>query len=144
MLTYQPRQIYEVHRAWARAHADPLASEIRPHTNHSDPERPLRIGYVTPPYSKRAAAFFLEPLLAAHDRQQFQVVCYFTAPYPMDDPGYQRWRHYPHYWLDVTCHTDAQLAELIRRDGIDILVDTAGHTYGNRLLVFGASRRRFR
>jgi protein O-GlcNAc transferase len=136
MLSYQPQQIYEAHREWARTHGDPLAREIRPHTNNPDPERPLRIGYVTPPFSKRAAAIFLEPLFAAHERQQFQVICYFTVPYPMDDPGYQRWRRYPHYWLDVSRHTDEQLTELIRRDGIDILVDTAGHTYGNRLLVF--------
>jgi protein O-GlcNAc transferase len=136
MFNYEPRRIYEAHREWARVHADPLAREIRPHVNHPDPERPLRIGYVTPPYSKRAAAFFLEPLLAAHDRQQFEIVCYWTAPYPLSDPGYQRWRQYPHHWMDVTRHSDAQLADAICADGIDILVDTAGHTYGNRLLVF--------
>jgi predicted O-linked N-acetylglucosamine transferase (SPINDLY family) len=132
----EPKRVYEGHRQWAQMHADPLASEIRPHKNVPDPERPLRIGYVTPPYSERAASYFLEPVFAAYDRAQFHVTCYWTRDYPLSHPGYKRWRSYPDRNRDVKHLSDAALAELIRNDEIDILVDTAGHTIGNRLLVF--------
>jgi protein O-GlcNAc transferase len=136
LFPHEPERVFTAHRQWARVHADPLAGEIIPHTNDTDAERPLRIGYVTPPFSERAASFFLEPLLAEHDRTQFIITCYWTTRYPSSHPGYQRWRRYPHYGRDVKDLNDSQLAEMIRRDGIDILVDTAGHTIGNRLLVF--------
>jgi predicted O-linked N-acetylglucosamine transferase (SPINDLY family) len=136
LLVDEPERAYEAHRDWARAHADPLAGAIRPHTNIPDPDRPLRVGYLSGQFREGTTAYFVEPLLAAHDRSQFQIVCYCTAPAPPNDPVAARMHTYCHLWRDVLRHNDEQLAEIIRNDGIDILFDLAGHTWGNRLLVF--------
>ena len=78
--------------------------------------------------------FFLEPILAAHDHKDFEIFGYADVPRP--DSVTERLRGYADHWRSLVGLSDAQAAELIRQDGIDILVDLDGHTGGNRLLVF--------
>jgi predicted O-linked N-acetylglucosamine transferase (SPINDLY family) len=79
-------------------------------------------------------AYFVEPLLRGHDRQKVEVFCYAEVMRP--DMVTTRLKGLADRWLVTVGLSDQQLAERIRTDGIDILVDVAGHTTGDRLLVF--------
>ena len=98
------------------------------------PERRLRVGYVSPDFRQHAVALFAEPLLAAHDRSAVELHCYAEVPAP--DAVTERFRAIADHWHSTVGLSDAELAEQIRRDRIDVLVDLAGHTAGNRLLTF--------
>ena len=105
-----------------------------PHGNAQDPERRLRIGYVSADFHQHSVAFFLAPVLAAHDAAEVEVFAYSDVAKP--DAVTAKLRAMVPQWRDVRGMTDAALADLVRADGIDILVDLAGHTAGNRLGVF--------
>lgn len=125
---------YREHRRWEEIHARPLAPALEVHANVPDHSRRLRVGYVSSDFRSHSAGFFLENLLMAHDPAQVEVVCYSDVL--REDTVTARFRQQIRNWRDTARMSDAQLAELIRREGIDILVDLAGHTSGNRLLVF--------
>ncbi|MGF1608997.1 MAG: glycosyltransferase [Kiloniellales bacterium] len=136
-----PMQVYEAHRAWAGLHAQPLYPRDPVFANDPNQARPLRVGYVSPDLRRHPVAFFVEPILRTHDRQQVTAVCYDTAPGTQGgidggDDMNQHLRSLAAEWRDVAGLDDAALAEAIRADRIDILVDLAGHTAGNRLLTF--------
>ena len=96
--------------------------------------RPLRVGYVSPDFRLHPVAHFLEPVLAHHDRQTVAVYAYADVAAP--DPVTARLRSYCKVWRPTAGLSDAELVELIRSDDIDVLIDLAGHTSGNRLPVF--------
>lgn len=121
-------------RRWNALHAAPLAVEIRPHDNPPDPERRLRIGYVSADFRQHSAAYCFGPMILSPDRDAFDVVCY--SGNLREDAMTERFRTAATLWRDCQRMGDAALAEAIRADGIDILVDLSGHTAGNRLLVF--------
>jgi protein O-GlcNAc transferase len=104
------------------------------HTINVSPDRLLRIGYVSPDFREHSVRHFLEPLLAQHDRQQFEVFAY--AELSQEDAVTARYRSYVDHWIRTDGLTDDALARRIRADEIDILVDLAGHTAKNRLLTF--------
>ena len=129
-----PRETLDEARAYARRHAEPLASAIAPHRVRPLAGRRLRIGYVSADFREHPVVRFVEPILAAHDHQHFEVVCYSDVPRP--DTATGRLQGYADHWRSLVGLSDAEAAELIRADGIDLLVDLAGHTAGNRLLAF--------
>ncbi|MDD9878595.1 MAG: tetratricopeptide repeat protein [Magnetovibrio sp.] len=100
-----------------------------------DPERRLRVGYVSPDFRRHSVAYFLEPLLAHHDKRAVEVFCYANMAGD-GDAVTARLRGHAEHWRPVFGMDDAALADLIRADGIDVLVDLAGHTRGNRLGAF--------
>lgn len=99
-----------------------------------DPDRRLRIGYVSPDFRAHACAFFIEPLLLNHDPAQVEVVCY--AENPGRDAVTDRLRAAVDSWRVTKGVEDRAVAEQVMADRVDILVDLAGHTVGNRLGVF--------
>jgi predicted O-linked N-acetylglucosamine transferase (SPINDLY family) len=129
-----PEAIAQEHRLWNQQHAQPLAHHIRYHTNDRDPDRRLRIGYVSPDLREHAVPHFLLPLLANHDHQRFEIFAY--ANVRVTDAMTQRLRSHTDNWRSVFGLTDADAADQIRQDQIDILIDLAGHTAGHRLVVF--------
>jgi protein O-GlcNAc transferase len=137
-LNYRPGQdavaTLEECKAWNRRHAEPLARFIRPHLNDKSPERRLRIGYVSPDFRYHPVGRFLITLLASHDHAKFEIFCYSAVQVP--DALTERCRSLADGWRSLVGLTDAQAAELIRQDRVDILVDLAMHTMNNRLLVF--------
>jgi predicted O-linked N-acetylglucosamine transferase (SPINDLY family) len=137
-LHFQPEQdarsILAEHRAWARQFAEPVAAEIRPHPNDRTPDRQLRVGFVSPDFRSHALGRSLLPLFASHDRAQAAFVAYSDVRAP--DGITSALRGLADEWLDVAGTSDERLAERIRTDRIDILVDLALHTAGNRMLVF--------
>jgi predicted O-linked N-acetylglucosamine transferase (SPINDLY family) len=96
--------------------------------------RRLRIGYVSPDFTQHSVRHFLEPLLASHDHSRFEVFAY--AELAREDAATERYRSYCDHFILTRGMSDEALAARIRSDAIDVLVDLAGHTAGNRLLVF--------
>jgi predicted O-linked N-acetylglucosamine transferase (SPINDLY family) len=96
-------------------------------------QRPLRIGYVSPDLCAHPISYFLEPVLREHDRTSFEPICYSDVRRP--DAVTARLAQLAQL---VPCRelSHEQLCERIRADGIDVLVDLAGHTAHNRLPVF--------
>jgi protein O-GlcNAc transferase len=128
-----PLALAAEHRIWAASHADSLFPSHHHHANHPDPERTLRVGYVSADFHQHPVAFFMAPVLAAHDRSRFEVVCYASG---RDDDWTERLRAPAAMWRETDGLGDAEIAQLIEQDRIDILIDLSGHTGGNRLLVF--------
>ena len=124
----------EHRRAGAALMALAPNSPALPFANPRDPGRRLRVGYVSPDFRRHSVSYFLEPLLAAHDRAGFEIFCYAEVIQP-DEVTARLQRHADH-WLITAGMPDDALAARIRADGIDILIDLAGHTAGNRLPLF--------
>ncbi len=129
-----PAEIFAEHQFWSAMQIGRLKRNSRPFENGGDPERRLRIGYVSPDFVHHAVSYFIEPVLAAHDRTRVEVFCYSNVRVP--DATTARLRMLSENWRDIAQLNDEQAAELIRNDKIDILIDLAGHTARNRLLVF--------
>jgi len=127
-------EIFAEHKRWSQLYAEPLKKNAPVLINSRDPTRRLRIGYVSPDFVHHAVSYFIEPVLAAHNRAEVEVVCYADAP--VADATTARLRALSDQWRDIAPLNDDQVAELIRNDKIDILVDLAGHTARHRLLVF--------
>ena len=126
--TVSDAEIAAVHRDWGRAY--PLPADRR-WNNTRAPDRVLRVGYLSPDFREHAMRHFIEPLLACHRASQVEVVCY--AQGPAADAHTRRLMAYGQRWNWIHGLSDAELAARIEQDGIDILVDCAGHTQGTRL-----------
>ena len=129
-----PREIFQEHARWNRAYAEPLAPSIRPHENDPSPDRRLRVGYVSPDFTVHPVGRFLLPLLAHRERAAAEIHCYSDVRKP--DGMTQRLRDNADVWHDAASLSDGQLADQIRQDRIDILVDLTLHAEGSRLLAF--------
>lgn len=103
-------------------------------TNDADPERRLRIGYVSGDFRNHAVNYFFEPLLMHHDHRQFEIFAYSSSL--MEDAVTERLKTGFDMWRDVSLVGDDETADLIERDAIDILIDLSGHMAANRMLVF--------
>jgi len=131
---FDARMIHDELRRWNQRHAQPLKIFIQPHINNRDPDRRLRIGYVSPDFRDHVVGLNLLPLLREHDHRQTEIFCY--ANMVRDDAFTDQIRHHADIWRSIAGMSDSRAADLIRLDQIDILVDLALHTAGNRLLVF--------
>src|SRR5208282_4844398 len=103
---YDEAAIHQELTHWNQQHARPLQSHIRPHENTRDPERRLRIGYVSPDFYAQAEAHFVVPLLEHHDHEQFEIFAYASVKRP--DAVTDRLRRSCDAWHDVLKLTDAQ------------------------------------
>ncbi|MFN0044228.1 MAG: tetratricopeptide repeat protein [Alphaproteobacteria bacterium] len=128
--TQSVETLWTEHREWAVEHGR-IDHRPEPHANHPDPDRVLRIGYVSPDLDSHAVAAFLNPILVAHDRDAFHIYAYAEVAAPDDTSA--ALRAHVDVWRSTIGLDDAQMADAIRADSIDILVDLAGHTNGNRL-----------
>ena len=105
-----------------------------PHQNVPDKTRKLKIGYVSPDFRQHAVAFFFEPLIRHQNRDQFETYCY--AEVFVEDHVSKLLKGLCNHWLNTVGMNDNELEARIRADGIDILVDVAGHTAHTRIAVF--------
>jgi predicted O-linked N-acetylglucosamine transferase (SPINDLY family) len=129
-----PQAIYEEHLGWARKHAEPLTTAaIKPERNR-DPHRRLRVGYVSPYFRDHAVSFFSEPLITAHDHAAVEL--YLYSDNRRNDAVTDRFRAAADVWRDVRYLSDEELAQQVREDQVDILVDLTGHIALHRLLMF--------
>lgn len=96
--------------------------------------RRIRVGYVSPDFRTHSVASFMKGIVASHDRTAFEVICYSSTHNP--DHLTRQFAESANRFLDIASMSDSEAASRIEADGIDILVDLAGHTSGNRLGVF--------
>jgi len=121
-------------RSFAQTFEAPLKPFWQAHANSREPLKRLRVGYVSADFCTHVVASFFEPILASHDPSQFEIFGYYNSA---QRDSHTDWiaAHMEHFMVCNTLSDDA-LAERIRADGIDILVDLSGHTANNRLRVF--------
>lgn len=121
---------------WDRVGAKIAAEQTSQHHNEFDPNKRIVLGYVSADFKHHSAAYAFRPVLQHHDRSQFEIICYCNSP--VEDAVTASFRPLADRWRDVRLWTDAQLAQCIRADQVDILIDLSGHSDGNRLCVFAA------
>jgi protein O-GlcNAc transferase len=131
---YDAQTILGECRHWNEQYAQPLGRFLRPHGNDRNPDRRLRIGYVSPDFREHPVGRFLLPLLANRDKSHFEIFAYAQVAAP--DAITQRLQSQVDGWRSIITLSDAKAADLVRDDQVDILVDLALHTARNRLLVF--------
>jgi predicted O-linked N-acetylglucosamine transferase (SPINDLY family) len=129
-----PEESILEHRRWGAA-VESSCPAVMPHGNPADPERRLRIGYMSPDLrGQHSVTSFIETLFAHHDRRAFEILAYAEVALP--DATTARLRTLCDQWRTTCGKSDEEVAHEIRWDGIDILVDLAGHTANSRLTVF--------
>jgi len=126
------REVYERHLEWADRYEKPVKGSQPPRTRR-EPGRPLRVGYLSGDFRRHSVAFFIEPVLACHDKSKIESFCYSDVASP--DSVTERFKELACEWRDIAALSDEAVASLVRADRIDILFDLAGHT-GRRLRVF--------
>ncbi|MBP2227014.1 putative O-linked N-acetylglucosamine transferase (SPINDLY family) [Azospirillum agricola] len=128
-----PAALLAEHRRWARLHAPPPGASPPP-VPRGETAGPLRIGYLSADFRTHSVGTFFAPLLAAHDRGTVRTVCY-DAALSRPDATTARLRERADDWREVAGLGDAALADRIRADRIDALIDLGGHTADSRLGV---------
>lgn len=127
-----PRMLSDEHKRWGRMHAPARLARVS-HTNDPDPDRRLRIGYISPYFCMTSQVYNFEPLLDGHDREAVEVYAYgnVQAPSSVTERLAEKFDHY----RSIYSVGDQAVVEMILRDKIDILVELAGHVSDNRLGV---------
>ncbi len=120
------RQICEEHKRLARDFFDPKTDKAAPCLNDPDPDRKLRIGYVSPDFWMHPVARFMIPLLENHNRDEVEVFAYSSRF--LKDPISAECHKRVDQWREVHSLTTEELEKLIREDKIDILVDLTMHS----------------
>jgi protein O-GlcNAc transferase len=151
---HSPEELHEEHVLWAKRHEDPVVRRAESdgeqlQTTHAEPPgaqgpafrvsrynplRRLRIGYLSGDFRSHPMPRFFYPLLCGHNRARVTVHCYSDVACP--DAQTRRMRGRADVWRDISALGDDAVAAQIRSDGIDVLVDLAGHLENRRLLVF--------
>lgn len=130
--------VFALHRGWGEAAARRHAVKPQAFKNSPDPARRLRLGYVSADYRTHSVAYFLEPLLAAHDHTNFEVVCYSAMAAGREDQVTARFKALASLWRDVATMEDDAFCRQVRADKIDVLIDLSGHSERSRLVAFAA------
>lgn len=131
---YSAQAILEEARRFSARHSEPLRAERRAHANQPDPERRLRVGYVSSDFREHVSRFYLEPLFSQHSTKAVEVYCYSNF-FPRD-AWTERYQKHAATFREFWSLDDAAAAELIRADGIDVLVDLSMHSSRPRPLLF--------
>ena len=121
-------------KRWWQAIGTPARPHMLRHDNVRDPEKKLRIGYVSSYFRWHSSAQAFAPVILAHDDARFEVACY-SGGFAEDDLS-RRLKAKAKIWRSTLGLSDDALADLVREDKIDVLVDCVGHMHGHRLEVF--------
>ncbi len=125
--------LYRAFREWETRHAKPLYAEARPHANDRDPDRRIRVGYLSADFRDHPVAHSLIESLARHDRSEVELTLYGLQR--ASDAATERFRQLADRWRLVAGDDERRIADRIRADEIDVLVLVAPHTADNRPLV---------
>lgn len=131
-----PEQVAEAYKKWDERFVRwraPKADFRFP--NQADPERKIRLGYLSGDFRQHSVAFFSEKILENHDHSKFEVFCY--ANQRGGDYITQRMMPYADHWRWVVELSDDALLEMIHMDQIDVLIELSNHTAGHRLYLMG-------
>ena len=128
------KTLFEESKQWAERNFPTHLARTQ-HTNTPDPDRRLRIGYISPDFREHSVTFFFEPLLDGHHRENVEVYGYGSIAVP--DKATKRLKEKFDVYRPIQKLTDLEVADMIATDEIDILVDLAGHTGNTRVYVLG-------
>ena len=128
-----PKELFAEHSRFAETHARGIAPNAGGFTNAAAPERWLRVGYLSSDFRDHAVGRNVFPLISSHDGSAFEVFCYADVRRP--DAMTERFRACVDHWISITGKSDADVAGMVRADGIDVLVCLAGRFDENRPLV---------
>lgn len=126
--------LFEAHKSFETFHGGRKGFAEVPFFSSREPGKQLRIGYVSPDLGNHSVAYFVTAVFPHHDRNRFMVYCYSDRE--KEDDSSERIKKGVDVWRKTAGMDDDSLYSLIRNDEIDILVDLAGHTGGNRLPLF--------
>lgn len=126
------KTVLSEHLQFGRAIAERV--QLLPPRKASSPEKRLRIGYVSPDFRRHSVSCFMDPVLSHHDHDAMEIHCYYD--HRDRDEITARFTELADRWTDIAGKSDDEVVQIIRDDGIDILVDLTGHTAGNRLPMF--------
>lgn len=93
----------------------------------------IRIGYLSPRFSREIVGYFFKPVFDHHDRSRFDIILYNITPRSDELTHYFEQR--ADKWVEVGGMSDAQICSQVVADEVDILVDLAGHAPENRIGV---------
>lgn len=127
-------QLSAAARQYGAVFEPPLRPEWPDFQEHrGSPWRRLKIGFLSPDFRVHSVMYFVEGLLAQLDRRQFEVFAFYL--FPRDDHVTERVQRHADHFVPLAGFSPQQQAEAIRAQGIDILIDLAGHTGNNGLLT---------
>ncbi|MEJ0093674.1 MAG: tetratricopeptide repeat protein [Methylocella sp.] len=126
--------LFSEHRRWDEFHGRQAGQAASFPVRDPDPDRRLRIGYVSGDFHTHPVGYFLTKVLESHNKSAFETFCYSNGD--ANDDATARLRAAADHWRSIARLSDADAATLISRDGVDILVDLSGHTGANRLAMF--------
>lgn len=128
-------RFFEAHKEYGRRAEKAVKNIARPgYANTKDPDRKLRIGFVSGDLRNHAVANFIEPIWQSIDTSTFEIYAYSASP--AEDRVSERLKKRVAHWIPAAPLNNEALAARIRNDGIDILIDLSGHTAMNRLPMF--------
>ena len=122
------------HQEWQRRHAAGIEPRQPAGGAKADPERPLRVAYLSGSFYDNDLMRLLQPVLEAHDRKEIKVFCYGDGT--RGDMTTERLMRRSDKWTDITAVDDETVWQILRGDEIDIAVDLSGLDEGGRPLVF--------
>ncbi len=128
------KKIYQESISWARRHIPKTLNKFAHHRPSAATNAKLKIGYVSPDFRSHSVSYFFLPLLKAHHRGEVEIFCYGEVH--RSDEVTEQIKTLADQWRSTVGLSDDAVAQRIYEDGIQILVDLAGHTSNNRLLVF--------
>lgn len=128
--------IFDAHLEWNRRYAAEEKDLSRPHKNLRNPDKKLKIAYLSGDFRAHSVAFFAAPLLEAHDRSQVEVYAYSNVQKPDKMTG--EIKQTVDHWKDIVGLTTEELLAQVLEDEIDILIDLSGHTADNHMVLFTA------
>jgi predicted O-linked N-acetylglucosamine transferase (SPINDLY family) len=120
-------------RRWAAIQRRAVAPPA-PHANSRDPERRLRLGYVSPDFKAHANAGIFGPVIQRHDHSRFELYLYSNVA--REDSTTAKFRSWADVWRPTLGLSPDAMAAMIRADRVDVLIDVAGHAAGHQLLTF--------
>jgi len=130
-----PELVFQAHSAWAERFCREVGAPYTSWTNSKVPGRQLRIGYISPDFFHHSVSFFCHALLEHCNKEQFEIYIYNNASREDDKTEVFKTLVPPNRWRKVLGQSAVEVAEMIRADEIDILIELAGHTANNRLDV---------
>ncbi len=138
LMNYRPdtlaAELFAAHLDYGRRFFARFYPENLSYTHVPDPERPLKVGYVSGDFRTHPVSRFVEPLFANHDRSSFKIYGFYN--HHETDAVTERLKGLVDQWHPIARINDADAAQLVRKLGIDILVDLSGHTDSHRLPLF--------
>lgn len=131
---FSREDVYRHHLAWAAKYESPLARDVQFGDRNRDPERKLKVGYLSADFCAHPVGFLLRDVVSRHDKTRFEVHCFSTGV--KKDHTTAEITAAVDSWADVVFENPEELSTRMREAGIDVLVDLSGHTGNHRLLTF--------